>query len=200
MLLGANGCGKSTLLRCLAGLLKPQKGCIRMQGCFGFVFQNPDQQVVLPSVFSDVGFGLGRCDLSQEEITALVLHSLDRVGMAEYLDAQTSSLSGGQKQRVAIAGTLAQNPDILLLDELTTFLDGVDQKMVVECVQNIVHPKKGLYDEDVDGRVTALWVTHRLEELRYADRVTFMDKGRVVWTTDPEDALKRMKKLGATIH
>jgi len=164
-----------------------------MSESFGYVFQNPDQQVVLPSVYSDVAFSLGRYDLNEKDVYNLVMYALDRVGMVEFVDRQTSSLSGGQKQRVAIAGALAENPSVLLLDELTTFLDGSDQMKVVKCVREIVHP----VSKGTDWDVTAVWVTHRLEELEYADKVSFMENGKIVWTTTPEDAKKRMKRLGA---
>ena len=198
ILLGANGCGKSTLLRCLANLVSPESGRIQMDQNFGYVFHNPDNQVVLPSVFSDVAFGLGKYSvLTEQDVNALVMHSLERVGMAEFADRQTSSLSGGQKQRVAIAGILAENPRILLLDELTTFLDGSDQMKVVKCVRDVVHPAKA---NDMDQQVTAVWVTHRLEELEYADYVSFMDDGKILWTARPDEAKKRMKSLGAVMN
>ena len=195
MILGLNGCGKSTLLKCIAGMVQPDSG--RIEGArtvCGYVFQNPDNQVVLPSVYSDVAFGLGRFpkgSLSKGDVDVLVKDSLDKVGMLEYVDRQASSLSGGQKQRVAIAGALVENPDILLLDELTTFLDGNDQMNVVRSVKNIV--------DTSGGRVTALWVTHRMEELEYADAVSYMEDGKIRWTVDGITAMKKMKRMGAFI-
>jgi len=196
MLLGANGCGKSTLLKCLAGLATPSSGHIHMYNeSVGYVFQNPDNQVVLPSVYSDVALGLGKyTSLDPKDVDLIVKHSLERVGILEYAERQTSSLSGGQKQRVAIAGALAENPNILLLDELTTFLDGKDQMNVVKSVRDIVHASDLTSREK---RVTAVWVTHRMEEIDYADLVSFMDKGQILWTVVPEEAKKRMKRLGA---
>lgn len=211
MILGLNGCGKSTLLKCIADMVRPQSGRIKilvesLEGndrnnstvktniVCGYVFQNPDNQVVLPSVYSDVAFGLGRFSrnsLSDEDVDVLVKNSLDRVGMLDYADRQASSLSGGQKQRVAIAGALAENPSILLLDELTTFLDGNDQMNVVKSVKDIV--------DNSNRRVTALWVTHRLEELEYADAVSYMEDGQVLWTVDGQTALKKMGDMGAFI-
>jgi ABC-type multidrug transport system fused ATPase/permease subunit len=88
----------------------------------------------------------------------------------EFTMRQVSTLSGGQKQRVAIAGALVENPRVLLLDELTTFLDEADQAGVVRAVRNVV---------DSDSRVTAIWVTHRLEELRHCDAACYMEDGRV---------------------
>lgn len=196
MILGLNGCGKSTLLKCIAGMVTPDSGHIDVSSddVCGYVFQNPDNQVVLPSVYSDVAFGLGRFakgSLSKQDVDILVKNSLDRVGMLEYADRQASSLSGGQKQRVAIAGALVENPAILLLDELTTFLDGNDQMNVVKSVKNIV--------ETSGRRVTALWVTHRMEELEYANAVSYMEDGKICWTVDGIMAMKKMKQMGAFI-
>ena len=91
-------------------------------------------------------------------------------GYEEVVGERGSTLSGGQKQRVAIAGVLVENPRVLLLDELTTFLDEADQAGVVRAVRNVV---------DSDSRVTAIWVTHRLEELRHCDAACYMEDGRV---------------------
>lgn len=212
MLLGANGCGKSTLLRVIASLLPPDQGAVHVDLPFGFVFQNPDHQVVLPTVSADVAFGLGRYNLTDQEVTAAVHHALGRVGLSEVANRPTSSLSGGQKQRVAIAGALAENPRVLLLDELTTFLDGRDQRNVLECVRSIVDASNGKltqnsarkvneYGEPVgfDNPVTALWVTHRLEELEFADGVSVMDGGKVILTGKPKEALHLMRRMGAKV-
>ncbi|KAM7275336.1 hypothetical protein ACFE04_017202 [Oxalis oulophora] len=170
MLLGPNGCGKSTLLKILAGLLQPTTGTVRVQRPKSFVFQNPDHQVVMPTVEADVSFGLGKFKLTQHEVKARVLTSLEAVGMSDYAQRPVQTLSGGQKQRVAIAGALAEACKVLLLDELTTFLDGTDQIGVINAVKSVL---------DNSGDVTALWVTHRLEELKYADGAVYMEDGRV---------------------
>jgi len=175
MLLGPNGCGKSTLLRTLAGLSEPWSGRLRVTSPQAFVFQNPDHQVIMPSVGADVAFGLSikRVDLTAEEVMNRVRAALAAVNLKgdEWLDKQVATLSGGQKQRVAIAGVLVENPRVMLLDELTTFLDEADQMDVVKTVRGVVDGEK----------VTAVWVTHRLEELRYCDRAAYMDGGRVVF-------------------
>ncbi|CAN6481917.1 unnamed protein product [Victoria cruziana] len=175
MLLGPNGCGKSTLLKILAGLIKPNSGTVTIQGPTGFVFQNPDHQVIMPTVETDCAFGLGKFDLAPDEVRSRVERSLAAVGMLEYLQRPIQTLSGGQKQRVAIAGALAEASRVLLLDELTTFLDRHDQMGVI----NAVRSSKGGPDE-----VTVLWVTHRLEELNYADGAIYMEGGRVVMHGD----------------
>ncbi|KAG5529057.1 hypothetical protein RHGRI_029653 [Rhododendron griersonianum] len=201
MLLGPNGCGKSTLLKILAGLLKPTGGFVYVKKPKSFVFQNPDHQmycseylcfivsylsgssqrdlevmtVVMPTVEADVAFGLGKFNLTQDEIKSRVATALDVVGMLEYLQRPVQTLSGGQKQRVAIAGALVEACKVLLLDELTTFLDESDQIGVINAVKNSLDNSKD---------VTALWVTHRLEELEYADGAVYMEDGRVVMHGD----------------
>eukprot|EP00884_Botryococcus_braunii_P016790 jgi/Botrbrau1/3795/Bobra.0183s0028.2 len=110
ILLGPNGCGKSTLLRVLGGLLRPDSGEVSVAQPVGFVFQNPDHQIVMPSVGADACFGLGRFRLPHTAVRAQTLDSLDLVGMAGFLESATHTLSGGQRQRVAIAGALAEDP------------------------------------------------------------------------------------------
>ncbi|CAM8954732.1 unnamed protein product [Rhodiola kirilowii] len=175
MLLGPNGCGKSTLLKILAGLLRPTTGTVSVRNPKSFVFQNPDHQVVMPTVEADVAFGLGKFNLSEDEVRSRVVQALNAVGMSSYIQRPVQTLSGGQKQRVAIAGALADACKVLLLDELTTFLDEVDQAGVIKAVKNSLQSS-----EDV----TALWVTHRLEELEYADGAIYMEDGNVVMVGD----------------
>lgn len=171
MLLGPNGCGKSTLLKILAGLLNPTDGTVYVKRPKSFVFQNPDHQVVMPTVEADVAFGLGKFNLGPEEVRFRVSKALNAVGMSDYLQRPIQTLSGGQKQRVAIAGALAEACKVLLLDELTTFLDENDQVGVIKAVKNSLNSSE---------EITALWVTHRLEELEYADGAVYMEDGRVV--------------------
>jgi energy-coupling factor transporter ATP-binding protein EcfA2 len=175
MLLGPNGCGKSTLLRALAGLVKTDAGALEAPERKAFVFQNPDHQVIMPTVGADVGFGLGNDHtLSEEDVRERVVRALRTVNLTDddAFERQVATLSGGQKQRVAIAGALVEEPELLLLDELTTFLDEADQRGVIEAVRRAV--------DESDGRVTALWVTHRLEELEFADGAAYMEDGVVV--------------------
>lgn len=171
MLLGPNGCGKSTLLKILAGLLSPTDGFVNVRKPRSYVFQNPDHQVVMPTVEADVAFGLGRFNLTDEETKVRVAKALTSVGMYDYLQRPVQTLSGGQKQRVAIAGALVEECKVLLLDELTTFLDETDQIGVIKAMKNTLNSSKD---------VTALWVTHRLEEVEYADGAVYMEAGRVV--------------------
>jgi len=175
MLLGPNGCGKSTMLRALAGLATLDSGETRAPRRKAFVFQNPDHQVIMPTVGADVAFGLGsNSRLSEEEMRERVVKALRMVNLDEddAYERQVATLSGGQKQRVAIAGALVEEPELLLLDELTTFLDEADQKGVIAAVRRAV--------DESDGAVTAVWVTHRLEELEHADGAAYMENGEVV--------------------
>ncbi|NES67187.1 MAG: ABC transporter ATP-binding protein, partial [Okeania sp. SIO2D1] len=175
MLLGTNGSGKSTLLRVLAGLLYPQSGKIHFEGRMGFVFQNPDHQLVMPTVGADVAFGLVEERLSQLQIRHRVEDALTAVNLLDLQRRPIYALSGGQKQRIAIAGAIARNCDILLLDEPTALLDPDSQLDLVTQVQSLVK-KRG---------ITALWVTHRLNELDYCDGAFVLDRGQVV-TRNPE--------------
>ncbi|KXZ56381.1 hypothetical protein GPECTOR_1g338 [Gonium pectorale] len=190
MLLGPNGCGKSTLLKVLGGLLEPDSGLLDTDQPSGFVFQNPDHQVVMPTVAADVAFGLGRYKMREAQVSEAVRSSLRLVNLEDFMYRATHTLSGGQRQRVAIAGVLAENPKLLLLDELTTFLDREDQFGVLEVVRNIASERRD---------VTAIWVTHRFEELQFADAASYMEDGRVVFTGTPEETKAYMRGLGAPV-
>lgn len=185
MLLGTNGSGKSTLLRLLAGLLKPTSGEIEVLPPVGFVFQNPDHQLVMPTVGADVAFGLVQEQLSTEEIRQRVEESLLAVSLAAFQRRPIYALSGGQKQRVAIAGAIARHCEVLLLDEPTALLDPDSQLELVAQVRTLVK-KRGM---------TALWVTHRFEELEYCDGAFLLEQGRVVDRGHPERLKQRLMQL-----
>lgn len=135
-IIGHNGSGKSTTVRLLDGLLAAESGQIFIEGDLltednvwdirhkiGMVFQNPDNQFVGATVEDDVAFGLENKGIPLDEMKERVAKALDLVGMSEFADREPSRLSGGQKQRVAIAGALAMQPDIIILDEATSMLD-----------------------------------------------------------------------------
>ena len=182
MLLGNNGSGKSTLLRLLAGLLTPQSGEIRLDDPLGFVFQNPDHQLVMPTVGADVAFGLVKENLSIPEVRARVGEALAAVNLLEMERRPIYALSGGQKQRIAIAGAIARHCEVLILDEPTALLDPDTQLELVVQVQKLVK-NRGM---------TALWVTHRLEELNYCDGAFLLESGRVVAKGDPQILKQRL--------
>lgn len=185
MLLGDNGSGKSTLLRLLAGLLTPQVGEIQLLHPVGFVFQNPDHQLVMPTVGADVAFGLVEERLTQQQVCQRVLEALSLVNLLELERRPIYALSGGQKQRVAIAGAIARHCQVLLLDEPTALLDPDSQLDLVKQVQSLVK-RTGL---------TALWVTHRLDELDYCDRAFLLERGQVVYQGEPKPLRQRLMQI-----
>ncbi len=185
MLLGTNGSGKSTLLRLLAGLLKPQSGEIQINRPVGFVFQNPDHQLVMPTVGADVAFGLVEEKLSPDQVRMRVMQALAAVNLLDLQRRPIYALSGGQKQRIAIAGAIARQCEVLLLDEPTALLDPDTQLDLVEQVRALVK-SRGL---------TALWVTHRLDELNYCDGAFLLEQGQVVDQGEPERLKQRLMQV-----
>lgn len=185
MLLGTNGSGKSTLLRLLAGLLTPQSGQIRILHPFGFVFQNPDHQLVMPTVGADIAFGLVEEKLSSAQIRQRVEEALAAVNLLELQRRPIYALSGGQKQRVAIAGAIARRCEVLLLDEPTALLDPDSQLDLVAQVRRLVK-SRGL---------TALWVTHRLDELNYCDGAFLLEQGSLMDQGEPNRLKQRLMQV-----
>ncbi|MEL6222052.1 MAG: energy-coupling factor ABC transporter ATP-binding protein [Cyanobacteria bacterium J06627_8] len=184
MLLGTNGSGKSTLLKLLSGLLTPQDGSVRIDGPVGFVFQNPDHQLVMPTVGADVAFGLVSERLPLDLIHRRVNDALDAVKLSHLRRRPIYALSGGQKQRVAIAGAIARHCQVLLLDEPTALLDPSSQLDLVKQVQHLVKTQ----------HITALWVTHRLNELDYCDGAILLENGHVVDRGDPDRLKHRLQR------
>jgi energy-coupling factor transport system ATP-binding protein len=182
MLLGTNGSGKSTLLRLLTNLLIPQSGTIAMTPPVGFVFQNPDRQLVMPTVGADIAFGLVSENLPPLDVRYRVREALSAVNLLELERRPIYALSGGQKQRIAIAGAIARHCSVLLLDEPTALLDPDTQGELVVQVQNLVKSRG----------ITALWVTHRLEELNYCDGAFLLEGGQVVAQGDPQQLKARL--------
>jgi energy-coupling factor transport system ATP-binding protein len=184
MLLGTNGSGKSTLLRLLAGLEQPQSGEIQMQRPVGFVFQNPDHQLVMPTVGADVAFGLVEEKLTPPQVRQRVEDALEMVNLLPLYRRPIYALSGGQKQRVAIAGAIARHSQVLLLDEPTALLDPDSQIDLVQQVRKLVTRHK----------ISALWVTHRLEELDYCDGAFLLEQGQVVDRGEPDRLKQRLMR------
>ncbi|OKH23354.1 energy-coupling factor ABC transporter ATP-binding protein [Chroogloeocystis siderophila] len=185
MLLGTNGSGKSTLLKLLAGLLTPTSGDRQVLAPVGFVFQNPDHQLVMPTVGADVAFGLVEEKLSPTQVRHRVAEALAAVNLLELQRRPIYALSGGQKQRVAIAGAIARQSEVLLLDEPTALLDPDSQLDLVAQVRRLVKSRN----------LTALWVTHRLDELDYCDGAFLLEKGCVVDRGDPQRLKQRLMQV-----
>ena len=206
--LGANGSGKSTLASVVAGLLAPDAGTVELAGhlvcadgtpdlpayraarrSLGLVFQNPDDQIVTSIVEDDVAFGPENLGLPRAEIAARVERELRRVAMEDYAQADPTRLSGGQKQRVAIAGALALEPDVLVLDEPASSLDVRGRSAILRVMARLSA-----------AGTTLVHVTHYMEEALQADRVIVLDRGRIALAGTPEEVFaagsKRLHGLG----
>lgn len=198
-LVGHNGSGKSTLAKLLNALLLPRSGKIEVFGMdtsdkknlfeirksVGMVFQNPDNQMVASIVKEDVAFGPENIGIPQKEIVTRVNDALDAVGMAEYADRSPHKLSGGQKQRIAIAGALAIQPKVLVLDESTAMLDPSGRREVIEIAKKLNKEKN----------MTIILITHFMEEVLYSDRVIVLNDGEIAMTGSPKDIFKREDEL-----
>jgi energy-coupling factor transport system ATP-binding protein len=170
MLVGSNGSGKSTLLRLIAGLLTPRSGQIHTPLKAALVFQNPDHQLLLPSCSSELLLALPE-GLSPGQRSQRIHSALEQVGLSGMAQRPIHTLSGGQKQRLAIAGALASEASLLLLDEPTALLDPRSQSDALELVHQLSHRAK--------QPLTALWITHRLEELQRCDGAALMEQGHM---------------------
>jgi energy-coupling factor transport system ATP-binding protein len=186
---GPNGGGKSTLVRLLNGLLRPDSGSVRIgeldpatepfetRKRVGMLFQNPDNGLVAPFVEDDVAFGLENLGVERPVMRERVRKAIRAVGLRGYERREPHTLSGGEKQRVALAGILALDPEILLLDEPTSMLDAAGRREVLERL------------EGLRGARTVLHVTHHLEELLDADRVLVLNAGRLLADVRPGSLL-----------
>lgn len=170
MLVGSNGSGKSTLLRLIIGLLSPAAGSIRTQRKPALVFQNPDHQLLLPSCASDLHLALPEATPADERAQRIA-RALSQVGLEGMESRPIHTLSGGQKQRLAIAGALASEAGLLLLDEPTALLDPDSQHEVLQLIRGLCSRRQ--------RPLTALWITHRLEELDLCDGAARMEQGQI---------------------
>jgi biotin transport system ATP-binding protein len=185
--IGGNGSGKSTLARLLNGLVLPTEGQVLVDGLdtatdlravrrrVGFVFQDPDAQIVYPTVAEDVAFGLQNQGVPAEERAVRVAEVLDRYGLAGHADHPAHLLSGGQKQLLAIAGVLVMRPLRVVFDEPTTLLDLANKRRVTRVVEEL--------EQDV------VVVTHDLDLLAGFDRVLVFADGRVLADGPPAEAV-----------
>ncbi|WP_255008191.1 ABC transporter ATP-binding protein [Cyanobium sp. ATX 6F1] len=170
MIVGGNGSGKSTLLRLIAGLLEPSRGRLRLGLKPALVFQNPDHQLLLPSCGTDLQLSMP-ANLTALERQRRLRATLEQVGLGGLEQRPIHTLSGGQKQRLAIAGALASEAALLLLDEPTALLDPESQADVLELICALCQrPHRPL---------TALWITHRLDELERCTAAALMERGHL---------------------
>ncbi|MEE0248239.1 energy-coupling factor transporter ATPase [Peptacetobacter hiranonis] len=206
VIIGHNGSGKSTLSKNMNAILKPTEGDIIVNGMntkdadkmwdirqtAGMVFQNPDNQIVATIVEEDVAFGPENLGIDPAEIRRRVEESLKSVGMYEFKDRQPHLLSGGQKQRVAIAGIIAMKPECIIFDEATAMLDPSGRKEVMKTIKKL----------NKEENITAIHITHFMEEAVEADRVIVMEKGKKVLEGTPREVFKeidRLKKIGLDV-
>ena len=198
-ILGSNGCGKSTLAKHFNSILLPCGGkvyvcgldtsdeelLIRVRRNVGMVFQNPDNQIVANVVEEDVAFGPENLGVASPEIARRVENALKQVGMYEYREHAPHLLSGGQKQRVAIAGIIAMEPQCIILDEPTAMLDPRGRKEVMDTVKKL-NKEKG---------ITAVIITHHMDEAAQADRVVVLHKGDVAADGTPQEVFSQIELL-----
>ena len=198
LITGPSGCGKTTLCRCFNGLIPhfyqgELKGEVFVTGLkvaehpiyelakhVGLVFQNPENQLFALSVEKDVAFGLENLGMAREEIRKRVDWAMRLTGIYELRERAPNELSGGQQQRVAIASVLAMQPEVIVLDEPTSFLDPLGAKKIFEVIYEL-NRKLG---------ITVVLVEHRLDlTARYADHIIIMDNGKVVLEGKPREIL-----------
>lgn len=196
---GHNGSGKSTLAKMLNGLLLPDKGDILVEGFstaaeeevwevrrrVGLVFQNPDNQFVGTTVRDDIAFGMENRGIPREEMVRRIDESIRKVNMADFLMNEPHRLSGGQKQRVAIAGILAVQPSIVILDEATSMLDPKGRKEVLETVGQL----------NREEGITVISITHDLSEVLLANRICVMNQGKLINSGKPHEAFRNGDEL-----
>ena len=196
---GHNGSGKSTLAKHLNALLLPTEGKVLVDGMdtadeadtlsirqrVGMVFQNPDNQLVTTIVEEDVAFGPENIGVPGNEIRARVDRALAAVGMEKYAHSAPNMLSGGQKQRIAIAGMLAMQPKVLVLDEATAMLDPKGRRDIIDLVTKL-HKENG---------ITVVMITQYMEEVIGADRVAVMSGGELILEGTPKEVFSQDELL-----
>ncbi len=176
---GPNGSGKTTLVKHLNGLIKPMLGKIFYKGeevrdpkelmkRVGLVFQNPDDQVFFPIIEEDVAFGPRNMGLSQKEIESRVENALSSMQISHLKHRSYYTLSFGERKKVAISGVLAMEPEIIILDEPTIGLDPWSKKAFIELI------------EKMKTKATVVLVSHDSDLLKIADRILFLNKGKIV--------------------
>jgi len=201
-LIGHTGSGKSTLIQHFNGLLKPTSGKVLIDGIdinspdvqinqvrqkVGLVFQYPEHQLFEMTVYKDVAFGPTNLGLDKDEIDIRVRKALNKVGLDEEIyEKSPFELSGGQKRRVAIAGVLAMEPNILILDEPTAGLDPKGRDEILDEISKL-HKESG---------ITIILVSHSMEDIaRYVNRIIVMDQGKVRMQGRCKDVFKNIKEL-----
>ncbi|BBF98943.1 MULTISPECIES: energy-coupling factor ABC transporter ATP-binding protein [Pseudonocardia] len=194
-LIGANGSGKSTLARTVNGLVTPTEGSVRVDGRdparqgsavrrrVGFVFSDPDSQIVMPTAGEDVAFSLRRTVRNHAERARQAAEVLTEFGLGDHVEHPAHQLSGGQKQLLALCSVLVLDPDVLVCDEPTTLLDLRNKRAFARRLAGL--------------RQQVLLATHDLDLLDGFDRVVVLDEGRVVADDEPGPAVAHYRKICA---
>ncbi|AMY21686.1 ABC transporter ATP-binding protein [Rhodococcus fascians] len=192
-IIGSNGSGKSTLARMINGLIKPDTGRVTVDGIdaakkgaqvrkkVGFVFTDPDSQIVMPTVAEDLAFSLRRSGLSKTEVAERVDEMLVRFRLDRHRDHPAHLLSGGQKQLLAIGAVLIRRPEVIVADEPTTLLDLRNGRVVADALNSM--------DQQV------IVVTHQLALLDGFERVIVIDDGRIAFDGTPAAAVPAYREL-----
>lgn len=204
-IIGHNGSGKSTIAKLMNGLLARESGDITIDGQLltdetvwdirhkiGMVFQNPDNQFVGTTVQDDVAFGMENHGFPRELMIERIDESLEAVQMTEYKNQEPHRLSGGQKQRVAIAGVIALQPKVMILDEATVMLDPHGREEILQTINNLRDAKQ----------LTLIMVTHDLEEIIQADHVIVLNNGEIWKEGTPIEILSQgdqLKQIGLDV-
>lgn len=198
-IIGSNGSGKSTLAKHFNAILLPEGGSVYVCGIntrdenklyelrkkAGMVFQNPDNQLVATIVEEDVAFGLENMCVEYDEMHRRVKDALKAVNMYEYRTKAPHLLSGGQKQRIAIAGILAMQPSVIVLDEPTAMLDPIGRNEVMETITRL----------NRENGITVILITHYMSEAAKADRVIVLNKGECVLDDTPRAVFAQYEVL-----
>lgn len=197
--LGHNGSGKSTFAKHINAILMPKSGKVFVDGIdtslpdrlldirkiAGMVFQNPDNQMVANIVEDDVAFAPENLGVPQAEIRRRVDNALKAVNMSAFVKHAPHMLSGGQKQRIAIAGVLAMEPQIIILDEPTAMLDPGGRREIMETLIKLNRERE----------ITVLLITHYMDEAALADRVLVMDNGEIKMSGTPSEIFVQVERL-----
>lgn len=202
-IIGHNGSGKSTLSRLLDGLLIPDpnpatkisvagieltnRTVEQVRQLIGIVFQNPETQFIGATVADDIAFALESKNVPRAEMIKRVKRAISDVGMQGFENAEPSTLSGGQKQRVAIAGVLASQPKVLILDESTSMLDPEGRHEIIQLIKQI----------RAQTSMTVISITHDVEEAAMSDRIIVLNDGEIVDSGRPEQVFSKAEKLTA---
>ncbi len=201
-LIGHTGSGKSTLIQHLNALLVPTSGEVLLNGeniyadksklktirqKVGLVFQYPEHQLFEMTVYKDVAYGPGNLGLSEDEIDKRVREALETVGLGEEIyEKSPFELSGGQKRRAAIAGVLAMEPEVLILDEPTAGLDPKGRDEILDAIK-LMHEKR---------KITVILVSHSMEDVaKLVDRIVVLAKGKIAVTGTPKEVFAQTEKL-----